>query len=351
MKQATRFTVQPAWKVLLRDLGVDPATALRLAGLPGDLFARKEASLSPAEYFRLWHGLERAAGADDLPLRIGRQIAVEAFDPPIFASLCSANLCMALQRLAQFKRLIGPLTLAVEITAHQIRATLDCYGNEGPLPRGLAASELVFLAQLARFGTRQRIVPLRVEVVEAPPQREAYREYFGVPLAVGSADCITFAAADAGQPFLTENAGMWAFFEAGLAEKLSDLDVGAGMQERVRGALREMLPAGESAIEMAAQRLALTKRTLQRKLAEESSSYQEVLTATRRELAQHYLARSSVSLAEVAYLLGFQDGNSFIRAFRGWTGQTPGEYRASNTQGARPWAANGAALPDGNASP
>ncbi len=91
-----------------------------------------------------------------------------------------------------------------------------------------------------------------------------------------------------------------------------------------------MLPAGESAIEEAAKRLALTKRTLQRKLAEESSSYQAVLTATRRELAQHYLARSSVSLVEVAYLLGFQDGNSFIRAFRGWTGETPREYRQAS---------------------
>ena len=188
MKQATRFSVQPAWKVLLRDLGVDPAMALRLAGLPADLFARKEASLSPADYFRLWHGLERAAGTDDLPLRIGRHIAVEAFDPPIFASLCSANLRTALQRLAQFKRLIGPLTLAVEVTAHQTRVALDCYGNDGPIPRSLVAAELVFLAQLARLGTRQRIVPLRVEMVEAPPQREAYREYFGVPLSSGPAN-------------------------------------------------------------------------------------------------------------------------------------------------------------------
>jgi AraC-like DNA-binding protein len=52
-----------------------------------------------------------------------------------------------------------------------------------------------------------------------------------------------------------------------------------------------------------------------------------VLNETRQELAQHYLANSTISPAEISYLLGFQDGNSFIRAFKGWTGMTPGSYR------------------------
>jgi AraC-like DNA-binding protein len=129
---------------------------------------------------------------------------------------------------------------------------------------------------------------------------------------------------------------MWNFFEAGLVSQLSDLETQASMQERVRSALSEMLPAGQSSIEEAATRLSMSKRSLQRRLAEEASSYQEVLNATRRELAHAYLARSSASQGEIAYLLGFQDGNSFIRAFRGWTGQTPGEYRMSRMKGAHP---------------
>jgi len=148
-----------------------------------------------------------------------------------------------------------------------------------------------------------------------------------VPLSRGSVNRLTFSAEDAEYPFLTENAAMGDFFEVGLKKKLSDLDSEASVTERVRSALQEMLPAGQSSIEEVATRLAMSRRSLQRRLAEESSSYQEVLNATRRELAHAYLARSSASLMEIAYLLGFQDGNSFIRAFRGWTGQTPGEYR------------------------
>lgn len=329
MKHATRFSVQPGWKVLLNDLGVNPALVLRLAGLPADLFARKDLKITPTDYFRLWQGLEQVAGAEEWPLKMGQVLSVETFDPPIFASLCSTNLNTALQRLAQFKQLICPLTLHVESTVQQTVVTLNCYGNNEPIPRSLGAAELVFLTQLARLGTRKPIVPLWVELVQPPSQREPYQEYFGVPLTSGQANRMAFSASDAQEPFLTENAAMWDFFEAGLKKKLSDLETEASMKERVRSALHEMLPAGQSSIEEAASRLAMSKRSLQRRLSEETSSYQEVLNTTRRELAHAYLVRSSASLGEIAYLLGFQDGNSFLRAFRDWTGQTPGEYRTN----------------------
>jgi AraC-like DNA-binding protein len=340
VKQATRFTVQPAWKVLISDLGLNPALVLRLAGLPADLFARKDTSLSPTDYFRLWQGLEQAAGTVVLPLAIGQHISVEAFDPPIFASLCSPNLNTALQRLAKFKKLIGPLTLSVEITSRQTSVTLDCYGNDEPIPRSLVAAEMVFLTQFTRISVRRRLIPLRVEFVQLPDEREPYQEYFGTRLSRGSANRLTFSAVDAQQPFLTENAAMWNFFEAELAKRLADLDSEASMQERVSSVLREMLPAGQSSIEEAANRLGMSKRSLQRSLSEESSSYQEVLNVTRRGLAQAYLLRSSTSLGEIAYLLGFHDSASFIRAFRCWTGQTPGKYRTNGIKSAHTRAAS-----------
>ncbi len=335
MKQATRFSVQHGWKLLIGDLGLNPTEVLRLAELPADLFARKDASLSPAEYFRLWHGLE-LAGTDKLPLHMGQSISVEAFDPSCFASLCSANLNTALQRMSQFKKLSGPLLILVEIMTHQTCVTLDCYGNAEPMPRSLGLATVVFLTHLARLGTRKHIVPLWVEVVQPPSKSEPYQEYFGTPLSRGSAYRIAFSSHDAQLPFLTENAAMWNFFEAGLMEKLSELDREASMKERVRSTLLEMLPAGLSSIEEVASRLAMSKRSLQRKLSEELSQYQDVLNATRRELAEYYLSRSSTSLLEIAYLLAFQDGNAFLRAFRGWTGQTPGEYRNSHRKDTHP---------------
>ena len=327
MKQATRFSVQMGWKLLILDMGYNLADVLTLARLPGDLFARKEASLSPTEYFNLWRGLEQAAGADELPLKLGQVLSVEAFDPALFACLCSPDLNTALQRLAQYKRLVGPLMMDVDITPQRTLVTLSCYGNTEPIPRSLSTSELVFFTQLARLATRQRIVPMNAFTPELPIDGVPYDAFFGCPLKQSDAIQIAFTAQDATRPFLTENSAMWEAFEPGLQKRLASLDDQANMTDRVKGVLLEMLPAGVSSIDAVAQRLAVSKRSLQRHLGDESVSFQDVLSQVRQALAQHYLINSTISPGEISWLLGFQESNSFIRAFRSWTGTTPGAYR------------------------
>lgn len=83
------FSVNPGWRILLTDLGIRPANVLRLADLPDDLLSRENASMTTDEYFRFWHGIEMEADNPLMPLKIGQAISVEAFDPPIFAALCS----------------------------------------------------------------------------------------------------------------------------------------------------------------------------------------------------------------------------------------------------------------------
>ena len=334
MKQATRFSVQMGWKLLILDMGYNLADVLTLARLPGDLFARKEASLSPTEYFNLWRGLEQAAGADELPLKLGQVLSVEAFDPALFACLCSPDLNTALQRLAQYKRLVGPLMMDVDITPQRTLVTLSCYGNTEPIPRSLSTSELVFFTQLARLATRQRIVPMNAFTPELPIDGVPYDAFFGCPLKQSDAIQIAFTAQDATRPFLTENSAMWEAFEPGLQKRLASLDDQANMTDRVKGVLLEMLPAGVSSIDAVAQRLAVSKRSLQRHLGDESVSFQDVLSQVRQALAQHYLINSTISPGEISWLLGFQESNSFIRAFRSWTGTTPGAYRVGYERGA-----------------
>lgn len=329
MKQVQRFTVMRGWKLVLSDIGINPADVLRLAQLPQDLFVRKDASLSASEYFDLWRALEQAAGREALPLKIGQAISAEAFDPPLFAALCSPDLNTALRRLSDYKKLIGPLTLKLEVGTDYSEACMDCYGHNGAVPRSLGATELVFLTQLARLATRQKIVPLLLELPQLPDELGPYLEFFGRPLQQGSQVRIRFTAEDARLPFLTEDHAMWEFFAESLQQRLSALDYGAGISAHVRSALLEMLPGGQSAIEEVARRLALSKRSLQRHLSADHISYQDILNNTRNELARHYLQHSSLSPGEISYLLGFQDGNSFIRAFKTWTGSTPGEFRAN----------------------
>jgi AraC-like DNA-binding protein len=147
---------------------------------------------------------------------------------------------------------------------------------------------------------------------------------------VGKRNSLTFSAFDARRPFLTENEPMWNFFEPELRRRLSDLECEASFTHRVRSSLLELLPSGQNSIEAVASKLTVSKRTLQRRLSEESTNFQVELNKIREKLARHYLSHSELSGAQISFLLGFEDPNSFFRAFHSWTGLTPNQLRMSN---------------------
>ncbi|MDB4972803.1 MAG: hypothetical protein JWN48_1144 [Myxococcaceae bacterium] len=95
----------------------------------------------------------------------------------------------------------------------------------------------------------------------------------------------------------------------------------------VRQVVVEMLRHGEPGFEEVARTLALTPRTLQRRLAERGYSFKSLLSELRAEMAQTYLTEPRLSLSDIAFLLGYSDNSAFIRAFRRRTGQTPGLFR------------------------
>ncbi|WP_394147063.1 AraC family transcriptional regulator ligand-binding domain-containing protein [Shewanella atlantica] len=327
MKRASKFVISPTWKLLLCDMQIDVNLVLAHAKLPADLFNRESAILSPMEYFELWHGIEQAAGDRQIPLLLAQHMTVESFDAPIFASICSPNLNTALTRLSQYKPLIGPMVLNVKQDEKETKLTIKCYGYQGQLPCSLSLTEMVFFTQLSRLATRELIQPMEIELTELPENLTEYEAYFGCKLKLGEHLAISFRSEDARKPFVTKNAAMWEFFEAKLNQKLADLDSTANTVDRVRAVLLETLPSGESAIEHVAEKLAVSKRTLQRKLTAEAETYQSVLQAVRADLADHYLEKSNMSLGEISFLLGFSESNSFIRAYSSWKGISPGTYR------------------------
>ncbi|MCP4941920.1 MAG: helix-turn-helix transcriptional regulator [Planctomycetaceae bacterium] len=92
----------------------------------------------------------------------------------------------------------------------------------------------------------------------------------------------------------------------------------------------ELLPSGRTQIEDVARELALSKRSLQRRLAEEGTTWLEVLNGARERLARHYLKTTGLGVSEISFLLGFDDPNSLFRAFQRWTGSTPEAWRAQH---------------------
>ena len=178
------------------------------------------------------------------------------------------------------------------------------------------------------MATREEIRPLEVVApVDLSGQKE-YEEFFGVTPKVGKEVAITFSAEDAARPFVSDNPQMWEVFEPALRKRLADLDKDEGFKTRVSSALLELIPSGRTSIDHVAEKLLVSKRTLQRRLKDEESNYQAILNSVREELAMHYLTKSDLSGHQISYLLGFDDPNSFFRAFHAWTGYTPENIRA-----------------------
>jgi AraC-like DNA-binding protein len=319
--------VGSAWRLLLRDLGLDARAILRRAGQPLSLFEGEGSFVSLDVLYALYDAIEQEADDPTLALQAGKVVAIELFDPALFAAICSPDLNTAAARLGEFKRLVGPFRLDVEVEPGETRLRYRCkHRPDLPWLRGLA--EVVFLVALARRATRHPVVPLRATAQALPSDTRAYQEYLGCPVELGPAYGVVFAGRDAQRPFLTFNARMWDAFEPALRRRMSESDERRSTVEAVEASLCELLPSGRTQMRDVARSLGTGTRTLQRRLAAEDTTWLEVLNRTRERLARHYLESTNLSPAEVSFLLGFDDPNSLFRAFNRWTGSTPEAWRA-----------------------
>jgi len=332
MSGSKKYVVEMGWDVLFRDLNISPQDVLRQAQLPLDLLIRKPPMLTIEEYFRLWDALEHFLGVDPaFPVTLGQSVSVEAFSPPVFASFCSPNLNVALNRLAYYKPLVAPMKLNILQQDDQTIVAVNGLPENPHPPAKLLAMDLVFFVHLARLATREQIVPLTVRMAEHVPAIAVYEDFFGTKVQHGDYFGVSFTAPDARMPFLTANDNMWSIFEPELNVRLKDLTSAATFSDRVRASLMETLASGQYAIDDIAKHLAMSPRTLQRRLRDEDTTFQKELDTLHEELARNYLTRSDYTTGQIAFLLGYQDPNSFFRAFRGWTGQTPDLVRSGQS--------------------
>ena len=87
------------------------------------------------------------------------------------------------------------------------------------------------------------------------------------------------------------------------------------------------MPSGHVDQETIAKKLYRSRSTLQRQLGSEGTNYREILESTRQALAEKYLTDGDYSQAQVAFMVGFSDQSNFARAFKRWTGMSPGEFQ------------------------
>ena len=325
---AQRFKIYRGGRVLMRDLQICGRSVLRRAGI-GEPLRAGDRSVTAEEYFRILEAFEAEVNDPTLPIRVARAVTAESLDPSLFAALCSPDFNTAIQRIAMYMKLVGPLAVDVDMGRRGTVVTFSCLGRPA-LPAIVGAIEVAVVVELVRKATRTRIVPLRVEFRGPCRAPDEFAGFFGVRVHTGDAFSLTLSAADARRPFLTENQRMWEMYEPHLRHRLADLDDSADLSERVRAHLVATLSGGDVRAAGVARRLGMGQRSMQRRLRDERTTFQAIVADTREELARHYLANTNLTAGEISFLLGYDKPSSFFRAFQRWTGTTPKEFRAGS---------------------
>ena len=128
------------------------------------------------------------------------------------------------------------------------------------------------------------------------------------------------------RPSVHANAGIARVHED-LAKELLARQVHEGLAHSVRQALAHQLESGPPDLASVAGELAMSPRSLQRRLAEEKTSFRDILERLRRDLARRHLEHTTISISEIAYLAGFSEVSAFTRAVRRWFGRSPAQVR------------------------
>ncbi|MCP4613203.1 MAG: AraC family transcriptional regulator, partial [Planctomycetes bacterium] len=155
-----KYNLEKGWQALLKDLNVSAQDVLRRARLPLDLLLRKAPVVTADEYYRFWEGLAHASKNEPaFALRLAKHISANALAPAIIAFLSSANLNIALKRIAHYKPVVAPVRMTLEQNDQQTILTFAGLPPNGSLPTLFVAFELVFWVELARMATREQVIP------------------------------------------------------------------------------------------------------------------------------------------------------------------------------------------------
>ncbi len=326
-----RFKVSSIWLTRLGEHQISVPAVLRRAGLPAAFFQQEKIYATTAELFALWRAIGETSVDAAIGLKLGAEPRFERYQPSAIAAVCSRSFRDALQRIARYKKLTCPEEIRVRTSGEETSVEFIYTQAEEVQPDVMVDLVLSWILAIARRGTDGQISPLRLELTRPAQNRELLEAHFGCRVRFKAGrNALIFRNSDLDRPFVTQNEELLKAIGAQLEAELKELNSGADLGDQVKHTLKRSLAGKRPTLPQVARELCMSARTLQRRLTDAKITFQELVEETRRELAHHYLRHSTVELNEAAFLLGYEDSNSFFRAFQGWEGTTPGEWRTKH---------------------
>ena len=313
--------------------GVNPKPLFEPYGINEELLSTPKARISIPKFMRLGHTAIEATQEPALGLEMGQLTQIGHVGMPGFAAMTAANLGRAMATLIHFERL----------GSHNQRGYSQFYrdGQQGVAQfysispyneYNLFVVDLMLSTwiTLARWLTGKSR-PVREVQIEYPRPDYTLRheEIFQCPVLFNQPrNALVFGPDALKTPSLYAAPASHGEAIAACTAEMLAITRTQSLRTRVENLLGPLLQGRSPTLQEVANQLGVTPWTLRRKLEKEGVRFQDLLETSRRSFAESYVQDTDLSFSEIAFRLGFSSPAAFHRAFKRWTGKSPGEYRS-----------------------
>jgi AraC-like DNA-binding protein len=318
---------------VLEMYGLDSNAMLKRHGIDPVLLRNPDARIPSSA----WDAVTREA-ADYIPDPSFGLLAARCWHPSNlgalgYAWLTSSTLRTALGRLVRYWRLLGEASSGrLEESSAGLMLVVDRQARDPVTNEIVVDFAMSLVMDMCRMNAGSTLCPVAIQMRRSLPEdRGAYRRFFGCAIHFGAGeDTMTLSYMDVDRTLPSSNRQIAATMDRILVERLAGLDK-SDVVARCQAHLLEQLSSGDVSEDTMADQLHMSRRTLQRKLADSDLTYKQLVDDTRRDLAMRHLDDPRHSITDITFLLGFSQQSAFTRAFKRWTGLSPSEYRAQRS--------------------
>lgn len=322
--------VQPLLE-LAQERGVSLHALAVAAGLPDHALAPLPESIAAHDFVRLLDAGAELAADPHFGLHVGERVKLGTYSVYGLILLSCRDFGQVFQQTQRFESLAHDLG----VSSLEVQGDTAHYRWHSHFPqasRHLAESVFAGVRVFSNWLAGMALPAARLSFTHrAPDDTTEHRRIFGTDVVFGAPhNCAEFPAVFLTLPVPNADVGLYPVLQQHAEQLLREkirAQADAGIVAQVGAVIAKNLSQDRARLSLVADDLNLTQRTLQRKLSEANTSFQQVMDRTRQDLAKGYLGQRSLGLADIAFLLGFQNQSAFNHAFKEWTGSSPGSYR------------------------